>query len=152
MSGFDDYRTPVCRSKGRRWSLLKVPKSFQFSEPNVQNDAHVITESDVPYSDPLVCEGPPTSHESDASVEQQVFSSTPIPNTKPPDVVTAMSDIISQVGQQTADSTVTRLNQTHSVNTHTVSDSSKNVMTDSTASQIQYSNSAIQSQLLFPEI
>lgn len=118
----------------------------------VKSDAPVLIDSHASNSDPFVCECPPTSHESDASVEQQVFSSTPIPNTKPPDVVTAMSDIISQVGQQTADSTVTRLNQTHSVNTHTVSDSSKNVMTDSTASQIQYSNSAIQSQLLFPEI
>lgn len=100
MRGFDDCCTPVCGSKGRGWGLLKVPQSLQFSEPNVQNDAHVITESDAPNSDPLVCEGPPTSHESDASVGQQgVFSSTPIPNTQPPDVVTAMSDIISEVGQ-----------------------------------------------------
>lgn len=48
-----------------------MPKSLQFSEPNVQNDAHIITEGNASNPDPLDCEGPPTSHDSDTSVEQQ---------------------------------------------------------------------------------
>ncbi len=116
MSGFDKYHTPVCGSKGRGWGLLKVPKSLQFSGPDVQSDAHVIVDSNTSDSDPLVCEGPSTSYESDGLSEQQgVFSSTPYPNSQPPNVITAMTDIISQVGQQIADSIVTRLSPTHNV-------------------------------------
>lgn len=137
MSGFDDYNTPICGSKGRGWGLLKIPKSLQFSVPDVQSDAHVLIDSHASNSDPLVCEGPSTSHDSDASIEQQgVFSSTPFPIAQSPDVITAMTDIISQVGQQIADSIVTRLSPTHTVNTSSVCSPSKNVTTDETASQM----------------
>lgn len=79
-------------------------------------------------------------------LSNRVFSSTPFPNTQPPDVVTAMSDIISQVGMQIADSIVTILKETHSVYTHSLRDFSKNVTTDGTASQML---DLIQSQLSF---
>lgn len=78
MSSFDDYHTPVCGSKGRGRGLLKVQKSLQFSEPNVQNNTHAIIDST--NSDQSVCEGPSTSREAE---HQSVFSSTPFSNTQP---------------------------------------------------------------------
>ncbi|XP_073790010.1 uncharacterized protein [Danio rerio] len=147
MSNIDGFHTPVCRSKGRGWGLLKVPQSLQVSEPNVQHNAHANTENDLPNLDMLDCEGLPNSHVSNASMEQQgVFSSTPFPNSQPPNVVAAMSDIISQVGQQIADSIVTRLNQTHSVETQPVIDSPKHVTTENTSSQML---DLLQSQMSF---
>ncbi len=147
MSDFDNCHTPVCGSKGRGWGLLKVPKTLQFSEPGVLSDAHVVIDSNTSDSDPLVCEGLSTSYESDASGGQQgVFSSTPYPNSQPPNVITAMTDIISQVGQQIADSIVTRLSPTHKVDAHSVDNSSKNVIADKSTSQML---DLIQSQLSF---
>lgn len=128
MSDFDNYHTPVWGSKGRGWGLLKVPKTLQFSGPGVQSDAHVVMDSNTSDSDPLVCEGLSTSYESDASRGQQgVFSSTPYPNSQPPNIITEMTEIINQVGQQIADSIVTRLSPTHKVDAHSVDNSSKNV-------------------------
>lgn len=75
-----------------------------------------------------------------------MFSSTPYPNAQPPNVITAMTDIISQVGQQIADSIVTRLSPTQKVDAHSVDNSSKNVTADGTASQML---DLIQSQLSF---
>lgn len=145
MSGFDNYHTPVCGSKGRGWGLLKVPKSLQFSGPDVQGDAHIVTDSYNSDSDPLVCEGSCTSFAADASREQKgVFSSTPFPNAQPPNAITEMTDLISQVGQQIADSIVTRISPAHKVDTHSVDKSSKNVTADGTASQML---DLIQSQL-----
>nr|XP_055034513.1 uncharacterized protein LOC129422544 [Misgurnus anguillicaudatus] len=144
MSNFDNYHTPVYSSKGRGWGLLNVPKSLQFSGPDVQSDAHVMIDSHTSSSDPFVCEGPSTSY--DSREQQGVFSSTPCTNAQPQNVITAMTDIISQVGQQIADSIVSRLNTTYKVDEHSVNNSSNNVTADGTASQMM---DLLQSQLSF---
>lgn len=148
MSDSNHYHTPICGSRGRGWGLLNLPRSLQFSEPNVQSEAHnTIDNSHVPNLEPLGCGVSSMSHKADVSQEGQgMFSSTPNPNTQSQDVIAAMTDIISQVGQQIADSIVSRLGPLHSFDPRSTCSSSKNSKVDGTDSQML---DLIQSQLSF---
>ncbi|XP_041959385.1 uncharacterized protein LOC121718438 [Alosa sapidissima] len=109
--------TPFGESLGRGRG---IPIVLDFDSPVQGGDVHVVGDSQIAAAAPIasgVGFSSQNHHTEHAPNTQVVDTSTPITTPLLPDIVSQMSDIIRNVGQQLADSVIARLSPTQAVPT-----------------------------------